>query len=87
MEIRRLDITPRPVSPIARGRLFTGSGALSCEGTNEYSSQSLGPGSFWNGTSCTRGGSGTWYSYGVSLTWNGSGYNSTYTFQSPSQNS
>jgi hypothetical protein len=71
----------------SRGRLFTGGGALSCESTNSYSNQSLSPGGYWGGFSCTRFTSGTWYSYGVSLTYNGSGYDSTYTFQSPSQNS
>jgi hypothetical protein len=39
------------------------------------------------GYSCDRYTSGTWYSYGVSLGWNGSGYTSFYTYQSPNQNS
>ena len=69
----------------SRGRLFTGGGALSCEGANSFSTQTLSAGTYWSGTSCGRGGSGNWYSYGVSLTYNGSGYNTTYTFQSPQQ--
>jgi hypothetical protein len=70
----------------SRGRLFTSGGSLSCEGSNTYSTQTLTSGSYWSGTSCSRG-SGAWYSYGVSLAFNGSGYNSYYTFQSPNQNS
>jgi hypothetical protein len=71
----------------SRGRLFTGGGALSCEGANSFSSVTLGAGAYWSGTSCTRGGSGNWYSYGVSSTYTGSGYATTYTFQSPQQSS
>lgn len=68
----------------SRGRLFTSSGALRCESTNQYNGQYNYP-AF--GYSCNPGSSGTWYSYGVSLGWNGSGYQSFYTFQSPNQNS
>jgi hypothetical protein len=71
----------------SRGRLFTGGGALYCEGANSFSSVTLGAGSYWSGTSCSAGGSGNWYSYGVSLTYTGSGYATTYTFQSPQQSS
>jgi hypothetical protein len=71
----------------SRGRLFTGGGALSCEGANSYSTTTVGAGAYWSGTSCTRTSSGNWYSYGVSLTYTGSGYATTYTFQSPQQGS
>jgi hypothetical protein len=68
----------------SRGRLFTSGGSLSCEGSNTYNSST---GSLAVGYSCDRYTSGTWYSYGVSLGWNGSGYTSFYTYQSPNQNS
>lgn len=71
----------------SRGRLFTSGGALSCESANSFSRVTLGAGAYWSGTSCTRGGSGNWYSYGVSLTYTGSGYATTYTFQSQQQSS
>lgn len=71
----------------SRGRLFTSGGALSCEGSNDYNTQALSSGTYWNGLSCYRYSSGAWYSYGVSLAFNGSGYNSNYTFRSPNQNS
>jgi hypothetical protein len=67
----------------SRGRLFTSGGSLSCEGTNRYNSG----GAYAFGQSCVRSSSGSWYSYGVSLGWNGSGYTSFYTFKSPNQNS
>lgn len=60
----------------SRGRLFTSGGALSCEGGNVYSSTSMVKYQYLTGTSCTRSYGGTWYSYGVSLGWNGSGYQS-----------
>lgn len=68
----------------SRGRLFTSGGAMSCEGVNSYNS---GSGTVAFGYSCTRRSGGTWYSYGVSIGWNGSGYSSFYTYRSPSQNS
>ncbi len=68
----------------SRGRLFTSGGSLSCEGANTYNP---GPSYSAIGYSCTRTSSGAWYSYGVSLGFNGSGYNSYYTYQSPNQNS
>lgn len=67
----------------SRGRLFTSGGSLSCEGTNQYNSTGSGA----LGLSCIRYSVGTWYSYGVSLAWNGSSYQSFYTFLSPNQNS
>ena len=70
-----------------RGRLFTSGGALSCEGTNHYNGSTMLAGDLFVWNSCVRGGSGSWYSHGVSLGWNGSGYNSVYTFKSPNQNS
>ena len=66
----------------SRGRLFTSGGSLWCEGSNTYNSSA-----FAAGYSCNSRTSGSWYSYGVSLGWNGSGYNSYYTYQSPNQNS
>lgn len=68
----------------ARGRLFTSGGSLSCEGSNVYNS---GTGTLAVGYSCQRLYAGTWYSYGVALGWNGGGYTSFYTYQSPNQNS
>ena len=68
----------------SQGRLFTSGGTLSCAGAVRYSNIAVSPGGFWQGTSCQRG-SGTWYSYGVSYTFNGSGYNATYTLISPNQ--
>lgn len=67
----------------SRGRLFTSGGALSCEGTTIYN-PALYPA---HGFSCTRLSSGAWYSWGVSQGWNGSGYNTFYTYKSPNQNS
>lgn len=67
----------------SRGRLFTSAGALSCEGTTTYNTA----GNQAHGASCSRSTHGTWYSYGVSEAWNGSGYNPFYTFLSPNQNS
>jgi len=71
----------------ARGRLFTSGGSLSCEGSNTYNSSSLTTSQVVTGASCWRYSHGAWYSYGVALGWNGSGYNSVYTFVSPNQNS
>lgn len=71
----------------SRGRLFTSGGALSCEGVNEYNDSQLENGTVVVGYSCTHTGTGTWYSYGVSQAWNGSGYTAFYTFKSPNQNS
>lgn len=68
----------------ARGRLFTSGGSLSCESSNTYNSTTGQPA---NPSSCVRYTAGAWYSYGVALGWNGSGYTSLYTYQSPNQNS
>ena len=68
----------------SRGRLFTSSGALRCESTNQYNGAYNTPAL---GYSCNPQTTGSWYSYGVSLGWNGSGYQTFYTFQSPNQNS
>jgi hypothetical protein len=68
----------------SRGRLFTSGGSLSCEGSNTYNGTT---GTDAVGVSCRKTGSGSWYSYGVSLGWNGSGYTSFYTYQSPNQTS
>lgn len=68
----------------ARGRLFTQDGYLSCEGSNTYNAAYGDPAI---GYSCVRTQPYVWYSYGVSLAWNGSGYSSYYTYASPYQNS
>jgi hypothetical protein len=68
----------------SRGRLYTGAGALSCEGSNVFSSTYGSPAV---GDSCTRTAHGTWYGYGVSYGWNGSSYNAAFTFTTPSQTS
>jgi len=68
----------------SRGRLFIQStGAMSCEGTTSYSNTSLTYPSNWSNQSCTRYSHGSWYSYGVSYSWNGNGYNPWYTFRTP----
>jgi len=71
----------------SRGRLFTESGALSCEGANTYNGSSMTYPSRVTGDSCTRVQSAVWYSYGVSQGWTGSSYQPFYTFRSPNQNS
>lgn len=72
----------------SRGRLMIDGGTtLSCEGSNTYNSSSISYATMLTGVSCTRTTSGAWYSWGVSLGWNGSGYNSMYTFKTVSQNS
>lgn len=72
----------------SRGRLMIDGGTtLSCEGSNTYNSGSISYATMLTGVSCTRYTSGAWYSWGVSLGWNGSGYNSVYTYQTVSQNS
>lgn len=71
----------------SRGRLFSDStGALLCEGSNNYNTVSLVGGGYWGGWSCQRTTSGAYYSYGVSRFWNGSSYGNYYTFTSPSLN-
>lgn len=83
-----------PQSPVgggyvgSRGRLMIDGGTtLSCEGTNVYNSTTISYPVMVVGSSCTRTTSGAWYSWGVSRAWNGSGYNSIYTYKSRSQNS
>lgn len=73
----------------SRGRLFIGTTGtvMSCQGATTYSTQTMTSGSYWSGISCTRFTTGSWYSYGVSEAFNGSGYNSFYTFRSSNQNS
>ncbi|ABK05568.1 hypothetical protein Arth_4397 (plasmid) [Arthrobacter sp. FB24] len=68
----------------ARGRLFTSGGSLSCEGVDRYNPST---GSYAVGSSCARYSSGTWYSYGVTQGWNGTGYTAVYTFRTVNQNS
>jgi hypothetical protein len=72
----------------ARGRLYYDSGTIACEGSNTYNASTLPQGHYVAGFSCTRTTAGlAWYSYGVTLAFNGSGYNSVYTFRTVSQNS
>jgi len=67
----------------SRGRLFTSGGSLSCEGSTTYNSGTIY--GYHEAVSCIRFTSGTWYSYGVSYGYNGSGYNASYTYLSPNQ--
>lgn len=73
--------------PGSRGRLFEQDGAMYCEGSNTYSSATITYPNTQGGISCQAHTAGAWYSYGVSLAFNGSGYTSFYTFLSPDQNS
>lgn len=70
----------------ARGRLFIGGSTtnMSCESTTQYNPYAVVT---WLVYSCQRNTSGTWNSYGVTYSWNGSGYSPSYTYNSPSQNS
>lgn len=63
-------------------RLFTSSGSMICESGFKYSSSSTPVNVVFSALSCSRK-PGTWQSYGVSRAWNGSSYNSYYTFKSP----
>lgn len=72
----------------ARGRMFTQSGALYCEGGNVYNNSTVNYYSLITGNSCTRYGRGfNFYSYGVTRAWRGSDYGNYYTFKSPMQTS
>lgn len=71
----------------SRGRLFTSGGALVCEGTNKYNSDTLSANETVVGYSCAKFQVGSWYSYGVVQLWAGSGYSTHLTFRSPNQNS
>lgn len=66
-----------------RARLFTSGGSLVQESSIAYNS---GCASLMTAPS-NRSASGTWYSYGVTWGFNGSGYNAYYTFISPNQSS
>ncbi len=67
----------------AQARLFK-NGSLYKYSTMQYnSSADYG---FVASTGYASGGSGTYYSYGITAAFNGNGYNNFYTFQSPSQN-
>jgi len=69
----------------SRGRLFIPNEVLMCEGVNTYGTTSS-PSAV--GRSCTKTNTiSEWYSWGVSLGWNGNGYNSYYTYKSPRLNS
>lgn len=67
----------------ANGRLFTSGGTLVKEGGFSYNSGAASGISIPSGTYYK---SGTYHSYGVVRVWNGSSYNSHYTFKSPNQN-
>lgn len=67
----------------ARARLFSSNGALVQESNTVYN----GGSSTLLSVPTTRYANGSWYSYGVTYGWNGSGYNAHYTFQSPNQSS
>ena len=70
----------------ARGRMFTESGALYCEGGNVYNGSTVSYPDSTRGSACTRYGSGfNFYSYGVTRSWTGSSYGNWYTYQSPMQ--
>ncbi len=71
----------------ARGRMFTESGALYCEGGNVYNGGTISYPNLTNGTACRRYGSGfNFYSYGVTKSWDGNGsYGNWFTFKSPMQ--
>lgn len=68
----------------SRGRLFKDNGTLSCEGTNTYNPNSITYTTMWVGYSCDRFTHGSWYSYGVSYSWNGNGYSPWYSFRTVS---
>lgn len=67
------------------GRLFRSSGAMVGESGFYYNGSSMPAGNQLVNTT-GHNARGTFYSYGVARGWNGSSYNSYYTFQSPYQN-
>ena len=67
----------------ARARLFNSSGVLIQEGQTSYTPVKAAG----YGVSTIRSATGTWYSYGVTYSWNGNGYSAYYTFRSPNQSS
>lgn len=72
----------------SRGRLYRATtDALSCEGQNTYNPTTYTSGQWIMGVSCTRTGSSTWYSYGVSRAYNGTTWKNVFTFKSGIQNS
>lgn len=67
------------------GRLFRSSGAMVGESGFYYNGSTMAGGTVLiNGVDYVT--TGTFYSYGVVRGWNGSGYNSYYTFKTPYQN-
>lgn len=66
-----------------RARLFSSGGSLIQESVTQYNG---GP-SFQASIGTSRNAGGSWYSYGVTYGWNGSGYNAHFTFTSPNQTS
>lgn len=73
----------------ANARLFTSSGSLYYETGFIYNGGSMYAGGYLSQATGDFGVSrgSNWYSYGVVRGWNGGGYNSYYTFQSPNQTS
>ena len=67
----------------ARGRLFNAAGTLIQESATAYTSVTASG----LGVPTVRTGTGTWNSYGVTYSWNGSSYSPYYTFRSPNQTS
>lgn len=67
----------------ARARLFNSGGSLIQESSIVYNSVCANSMT----VPTNRSASGTWYSYGITWGFNGSGYNSFYTFVSPNQSS
>lgn len=77
--------TTAPVGYVgSRDRLFLDNGQMSCEGTNTYNTQSITKTTMWIGRSCDRFTHNTWYSYGVSYSWNGNGYSPWYSYRTVS---
>jgi len=66
----------------SQGRLFLSSGTLCTQGAMTYNNG----GTFAQGRTSTTCGPQAHYSYGVSNSWNGSGYDAWYTYRSPSLN-
>lgn len=67
----------------ARARMFNSGGSLVQESSNYYNSIPV----YSISVPTNRSAYGTWYSYGVTYSWNGGGYSPYYTYLSPNQNS
>lgn len=71
----------------ASPRLYRGNGNLVCTADYKYNPSSVAQNAVFNPSGCSRYESGTWYSRGATRGWNGSSYQSFWTFFSPHQNS